>query len=91
MQHRKISYAYIDCPRYLEHAYRIDQLTRFLHREKLISGKVGMAQELLHITSGLLDCARYEADCEDCRDCHFVLRLRKESARLVVDAADIGI
>jgi hypothetical protein len=87
MQRIKKSSLHIDCPIFSKYEQKINELTPSIFGDKLLSEKVGSAQELLKIINYLSRCPQYDGMREDCFNCNFTLNLRKEMARLIVEAA----
>jgi len=76
----------IRCPVFMRHKEDIIELTRIIERHGISEKKVDPAHVLLKITDALLACLRYDEQNEDCENCHFVLNLRRETARMIIDA-----
>ena len=79
----------IDCPIFSEYEEKIKKLTQFINGRKIISKKVDKAQELLEIINILSSCPKFNDGAEDCENCRFILNLRKETARIIIDANEI--
>ena len=79
----------IDCPFFLEYQEKIKILSKSIYEPKIISKKVNNAQELLDIINILSSCHKYDEEKEDCQRCHFILNLRKELARIIIEASEI--
>ena len=80
----------VDCPVFLEYEERIKKLSQSLNAHSISSRRVDKAQELLDIIDILLNCPRYDEESEDCERCHFLLNLRREIGRIVLEAAEIA-
>lgn len=74
----------IDCHIFSDHRDKIVTLTKSINGAKIISDEVDKAHELLRIVNILLDCGKYDEKKEDCKNCHFILNLGKETAGLII-------
>lgn len=79
----------IGCPVFLHHKEDIERLTRIIESHGISEKKVDPAHELLGITEILLVCSSYDEQNEDCENCHFILNLRRETARMIINANGI--
>jgi ribosomal protein L29 len=76
----------INCPDFSEYDEKIKVLTIVIESREISAKKVDEAQELLKITDLLLFCPKYNEEKEECENCHFVLNLRREIARIIINA-----
>ena len=76
--------AQIDCLIFSEYKKKIETLTQSINGAKIISNELDKAHELLTIVNILLDCGKYDEKKEDCKTCHFILNLRKETAESII-------
>lgn len=74
----------IECILFLEYREKIEGLSRSISGAKIISNEVDKARELLKIINKLLKCSKYDIEKEDCENCRFILRLRKETAESII-------
>lgn len=81
---------HIDCPIFLEYEERIKKLSQSFNAHSISSRRVDKAQELLDIIDILLNCPNYDEESEECKNCHFILNLRREIGRIVLEAAGIA-
>lgn len=81
---------HVDCPIFLEYEERIKKLSQSFNTHRISSKKVDKAQELLDIIDILSNCPRYNEESEDCESCRFLLNLRREIGRIVIEAAEIA-
>jgi len=81
---------HVDCPIFLEYEERIKKLSQSFNTHRISSKKVDKAQELLDIIDILSNCPRYNEESEECKNCHFILNLRREIGRIVIEAAEIA-
>lgn len=88
MQKIKKSSIHIDCPIFSKYEERINELIRSIFGNQPLSEKVDSAQELLKIIGYLSSCPRYDNLREDCFNCRFTLNLKREMARMIVEAAE---
>jgi len=79
----------IECSIFSRYEADIIELSTFINGHEVISKKVDKANELLRITDILLNCEKYDAENGDCENCHFVLSLRKEIARMIIEASQM--
>ena len=91
MQKIKKSISQVSCPTFLEYEERIKKLTRSVNGRKIISKKVDDAIELIDIVNILSSCPRYEEFNDDCINCRFILNLRQEIARIIIEATEAAI
>ncbi len=80
----------VECPIFLEYEDRMKKLSQAIHRNKIISKKLSKAQELTDILKNLSTCPRYDDESDICQSCNFILKLRSESARIVIEASEIA-
>jgi len=80
----------VECPFFLEHEDKMKKLSQSIHQSKLISRKLSKAQELTDILKNLSTCHRYDDKNEVFQSCNFILKLRSESARIVIEASEIA-
>ena len=80
----------IDCLIFSEHEENIKRLTQFINSRKIISEKVGKAQELVDIINRLSCCPKFDKEEKGCESCRFILNLSKEIARIIIDASEIA-
>ena len=74
----------IDCHIFSEHRNKIEMLSQSINGAKIISDEVDKAHELSRIVNILLDCGKHDEKKEDCKNCHFILKLRKETAESII-------
>ena len=89
MKKIKKSAPQIDCPIFSEHAEKIRKLSRFINSRKIISEKLDKALELVEIINLLSCCPKFNEGEANCENCRFILNLRKENARIIIDANEI--
>lgn len=78
----------MNCPTFLKHQGRIKKLTRSVNGRKIISKKVDDAFELVDIINILSSCPDYDEINDDCINCRFILNLRQEIARIIIEATE---
>ena len=78
----------IDCPIFSEHEENIKRLTQFINSRKIISEKVGKAQELVDIINLLSCCPKFDEEERHCENCRFISKLSKEIARIIINASE---
>lgn len=76
--------AQTDCPIFSEYKEKIEMSTQSINGAKIISNELDKAHELLTIVNILLDCGKYDEKKEDCINCHFILKLRKETVESII-------
>jgi len=81
----------MNCPTFLKHQGRIKKLTRSVNGRKIISKKVDDAFELVDIINILSSCPDYDENNDDCINCRFILNLRQEIARIIIEATESAI
>jgi len=81
----------IDCAIFSEHRDKIEMLSQSISGAKIISDEVDKAHELLRIVNILLDCGKHDEKKEDCKTCHFILNLRKETAMSIIKINGIEV
>ncbi len=81
----------MNCLTFLEYEDRIKKLTRSVNGRKIISKKVDNAFELIDIIKILSSCPDYDEINDDCINCRFILNLRQEIARMIIEATEIAI
>lgn len=86
---RKFDYQ-ISCPIFSEYEEKIEKLTQAINSHKISSKKVDKAQELLDIMNILSSCPKYNEENEDCENCHFILNLRRETAKMIINVNGIA-
>ena len=91
MKKIKMFTSHIDCPIFSEYEANIKKLSASLNGHKVISKKVGKAQELLQIINILSSCPKYDEENEDCENCRFILGLSKENTRTIIEASEIHL
>jgi len=67
----------------------IKELTHKINNTKVIHEKVKLAEEILKEVKVLLSCPDYSSEKSDCLECHFLARLRKKVADLVIKAKEL--
>lgn len=86
---KKFNYQ-INCPIFSEYEEKIEKLTQAINSHKISSKKVDKAQELLDIMNILSSCPKYDEKNEDCENCRFIVNLRKETAKMIINANGIA-
>ena len=81
----------MNCPTFLKYQDRIKKLTRSVNGRKIISKKVDDAFELVDIINILSSCPDYDENHDDCINCRFILNLRQEIARIIIEATESAI
>ncbi len=81
----------MNCPTFLEYEDRIKKLTRSINGRKIISKKVDDALELIDIINILSSCPDYDEINDDCINCRFILNMRQEIARIIIEATEAAI
>lgn len=76
----------LECPIFLKHKEKIEGLTQSIREANIISDEIDKAIELLSILTKLKNCGKYEEENDNCKNCHFILNLRKEMADTIVKA-----
>lgn len=74
----------IDCPIFSEYKDQIRKLVDSIKSPKVSSEKVDQAKALLNIVDVLMNCPKYEETDENCHNCYFFLKLKRETARIIV-------
>ncbi len=81
----------MNCPVFLKYKDRINRLTRSVNGRKVLAKKVDDAFELIEIINILANCPRFEEVNDDCLACRFVLNLRHEIAKIIIEATESAI
>lgn len=79
----------IGCPVFLSYKEDIERLTRIIESHGISEKKMDPAHKILGITETLLACSNYDELNEDCENCHFILNLRRETSRMIIDVNGI--
>ncbi|MFQ6110348.1 MAG: hypothetical protein ACE5L7_12430 [Candidatus Aminicenantales bacterium] len=87
MHKSKKPFVQISCSLFSRYAEKINELTQSIYSSKSVSEKLQSAQEMLKIVRILSRCPKYDGKEEDCYVCNFSLNLRREMAKLIVEAA----
>jgi len=80
----------INCSIFSDYKERIQKLAQSIDGCKILSRNVDNAHELYIITKILLHCPKYDERDENCQNCHFLLNLRQEVARLIIETNRAG-
>jgi len=76
----------IDCPIFSKYKERITELVTYLEGPEFSSEKMDQAKELLNIIDSLMRCPQYDKDNENCHNCRFFLKLKREIAKIIISA-----
>lgn len=80
----------IGCPTFLDYEEKIKKLSQSINSHKIISNKIDKAQELLDIVNVLSTCPKFDEEKDCCQRCRFILHLRQESAKMIIDVNGIA-
>jgi hypothetical protein len=80
----------INCPTFQKQESVIKDITDKINGAKGVQEKAGFAEEIEKEVNVLLSCPDYESQSLDCRNCHFILNLRKKTSNLIIKAKKLG-
>jgi len=67
----------------------IEKITKAMNEAKTIERKVYLAKRLISEVEELLSCEHFEKKKAECRICHYIARLRKNTAELIIEAKEL--
>jgi hypothetical protein len=82
--------ARINCPTFQKQEPIIKDITDKINKAKAVREKARFAEELEKELDVLLSCPDYESQSLDCKNCHFISNLRKETSNLIIRAKKLG-
>lgn len=68
----------------------IKDITNRINTIERVVGKAVFAEELRKKVDALLACQDYKDTSPDCKNCHFIANLRRETADLIVKAKKLA-
>jgi len=80
----------IDCPTFQEREAAIKDVTAKINSATDITEKAKFAERLRKEVEVLLSCHEYDEKCIDCKNCRFVMNVRKKTAELVIKAKKLS-
>jgi nitrate/TMAO reductase-like tetraheme cytochrome c subunit len=80
----------IGCSIFLGKEKEMKRLTNAINGTADPKEKAVYAQDLLKAAEELLSCAKYDKKSSDCKNCHTISSLRKETAQLVIKAGKLA-
>ncbi len=78
--------AKISCKTFQKQESVIKDITDKINRAKGVQEKARFAEELQKELDVLLSCPDYDKGKGDCESCHFIAKLRKKTADLIIKA-----
>lgn len=76
----------INCPIFQKQESAIKEITDRINLAKTVAKKAPFAEKLQAEVNALLSCEHYHKISIDCKRCHFIANLRKETANLIIKA-----
>jgi len=76
----------INCPIFQKQEPAIKEITDRINMAKTVVEKARFAEKSQAEVNALLSCERYDKVSIDCKRCHFIATLRKETANLIINA-----
>jgi len=80
----------IDCARFQEREPVIEEIIGKINMAKAVSEKARFAEELQKVIDILLSCPEYNGKSLDCKNCHFIIRLRERVVNLIMKAKKLA-
>lgn len=80
----------IDCARFQEQEPVIEEIIGKINMAKAVSEKARFAEELEKVIDILLSCPEYNGKSLDCKNCHFITRLRERVVNLIMKAKKLA-
>ncbi len=80
----------ISCKTFQKQELVIKDITDKINQAKGVVEKARFAVELQKEVDVLLSCLDYEKEKLDCKSCHFIASLRKETANLIIKAKKLA-
>lgn len=80
----------INCSIFLKQEPTIRSLTDKINQSREIEDKFRYAEELLEELNVILSCLDYQSENLDCRNCHLITDLRKNTADLIIKAKELA-
>jgi len=74
----------INCPTFQKQELVIKDITNRINKAKEILEKVKFAEEMKEEVNLLLYCPEYNESSIDCKNCHFIANLRKNTVNLII-------
>jgi len=81
--------AKIKCSTFEEQECVIKDITDKINEAKGVQEKAIFAKELQGEVDVLLSCQNYEPTSLDCKNCHFIANLRRQTASLIIKAKEL--
>ena len=78
------------CPTFQQQEPNIEEFTSRLGKAKDYQYKIELASDLSRIADMFLTCSEYDADSFDCNNCHFISKLRKKAASIIIKAKKLA-
>jgi len=76
----------ISCPTFQKQESIIKDITKKINNVSGVREKAVFAEELQEEVDVLLNCQDYNSKNLDCKNCHFIARLRWETVNLIIKA-----
>jgi len=74
------------CPAFQKQESIIKDILNIINKVDGLSEKVRFTKKLLKEVNVLLSCPDYDGKKSDCSNCHFIEKLRKKTAEIIIKA-----
>jgi hypothetical protein len=80
----------INCPAFQKQEPVIKDITDRINMARTVLQKATFAEELKKEVDVPLSCTRYDEASLDCKNCHFLAKLRKKTANVITKAKKLA-
>ncbi|MDP2967224.1 MAG: hypothetical protein Q8N87_02330 [bacterium] len=79
----------IKCPIFTSKNEEIEKINKAVNEAGEIGGKAHLAERLIKEANKILSCEHFDEKRVDCKICHYIANLRKETANLILKAKEL--